>query len=440
MMAKNEYRILTGYLPRPHQELLHLSLKRFNVIVCHRRFGKTVFSLNEMIDQAMRCSKKSPQYAYIAPTYGQAKRVAWDMLKDFTKNIPGYNPNEQDLKVELHRPALGDKIKIILLGAENPGSIRGIHLDGVILDEYAEMHPEVWSQVVRPALSDRQGWGIFIGTPKGYNNFYDVYKNAENQQDWFRAMYKASETKILPQSELDAARLVMTEEEYEQEYECSFGAALIGAYYAKQIKKAEDEKRISRVAYDKAVPVSTFWDLGIGDTTAIWFVQAVGREYHVIDFLESSGVGLDWYVKQLKDKEYIYDEHVLPHDAAARELGSGKSRQETLAGYGLGRMRILERHDVDDGIHASRMIFDKCWFDDQKCKRGLDALRAYERKWDSKNNIFSAKPLHNWASHPADAFRTFAMGCRGPGLRNYGRDLPRSADSDYDMFNVHGGS
>lgn len=428
--------IFTGYLPREHQELLHRSLKRFNVIVCHRRFGKTVFSINEMVDQGLRNPKRKPQYAYISPTYGQSKRIAWEMLKDYTKDIPGATSNEQDLRVDIPRPHMDDHIRIMLLGAENPGTIRGIYLDGVVLDEFAEMHPDVWTQVVRPALSDRKGWAIFVGTPRGYNHFYDVWKSSEkDQQNWFRAMFKASETKILPQDELEAAKITMSEEEYEQEYECSFGAALIGSYYGKQITKAENDKRLlPLIQYDRAVPVATYWDLGIGDTTAIWCVQQVGKEYHIINHVENSGVGLDWYVKKLKEFDYIYSEHVLPHDAAARDLGSGKTRVETLQGYGLGRIKVLERHDVDDGIHAVRMIFDFCWFDEVKCKRGLDALRAYEKKWDAKNKIMSAKPLHNWASHSADAFRTFAMGCRGLERRNRGENLPRMSESDYDIF------
>ncbi len=441
MKAELKEKIYTGYKPRPLQEVLHSSLKRFNVIVCHRRFGKTVFSINEMIDQGVRSAKRNPQYAYIAPTYGQAKRIAWEMLKDYTRDIPGAISNEQDLRVDIPRPHLGDRIRIMLLGAENPGTIRGIYLDGVIMDEFAEMTPEVWSQVVRPALSDREGWAIFIGTPRGYNHFHNMYNNADGDPNgWFRVIYKASETNILPKEELAAAkRSGMTDEEYEQEYECSFGAALLGAYYSKQFKRAEEEKRITKVPYDRAVPVETFWDLGIGDTTAIWFVQIVGREYHVIDHLESSGAGLDWYAKQLSQKPYVYAEHVLPHDAGARELGTGKTREETLRSLEIGRIRVLPRGDVDDGIHAGRMIFDKCWFDGEKCKRGLDALRAYERKWDAKNQIFSAHPLHNWASHSADGFRTFAMGVRGPERRNSGQNLQRMADNDYDIFNSGSG-
>ena len=202
--------VSTGYVPRPLQKTMHLSLRRFNVILCHRRFGKTIFSLNEMLDKGLRCTHKNPQYAYVAPTYGQAKRIAWDQLKEIVKNIPNVTVNEADLRIDIARPHLSDRVRIILLGAENPGAIRGIYLDGVIFDEYAEMNPEVWTSVVRPALSDREGWGIFIGTPKGANHFYGVYTKAQGKEDWFTAVYKASETGILPQAELDAAREIMS--------------------------------------------------------------------------------------------------------------------------------------------------------------------------------------------------------------------------------------
>lgn len=432
--------IHTGYLPRSWQDTVHQDTSRFKVLVLHRRAGKTVCAVNEIIDRALRCEKRNPAYAYIGVTYGSVKRIAWDMMKEFTKHIPGIETNEQDLTVKFPRPHRDDHVKIMLLGSENPGSIRGIYLDGVVLDEYAEIHPDVWNQVIRPALSDRTGWGIFSSTPKGYNGFYEMAKIARTTPGWFYFELKASQSGILPEDELQAARVTMSEEEYEQEYECSFGAALIGAYYGKQIAKAETDKRITKVPYERAVPVETYWDLGIGDTTVIWYLQLIGREYHLIDYTESSGVGLDWYVREMKNKDYIYAEHILPHDAHARELGTGKTREETLKELWPGiRTRVLPRQNVDDGIHAARMLFDNCWFDEKKCRRGIDALRAYERKWDSKNKIFTAKPLHNWASHGADGFRTFAMGVRSPERRNSHQSLPTVADSDYDVFNFSAG-
>lgn len=397
-----------GYTPRPFQAFLHNSLKRFNVLVCHRRFGKTVFSIMEMIDKGLRCELHNPQYAYIAPTYGQAKRVAWEYLKDFTKHIPGAKPHEQELRIDIPRPDRGDKIRFMLLGAENPDSLRGIYLDGVILDEYAQCDPTIWGQVIRPALSDRIGWGIFIGTPKGQNHFYDIYNAAIGLESWFVACYKASKTMIVAKQELIEARATMSEEEYEQEYECSFSAALIGAYYGKYINELEKKGQICSVPYDPAVGVETFWDLGIGDTTAIWFVQKVGKEVHIIDYLEQAGVGLEWYAKELKQKPYVYDEHYIPHDGAARELGTGRTRQETLREFGI-RTTIVPRQGVDDGINAVRLALPHCWFDYERTAKGIAALKNYQRKWDSKNKMFIDKPLHDWSSHAADAFRMFGL-------------------------------
>lgn len=429
--------ISTGYEPRPLQQKIHSLLRRFNVIVCHRRFGKTVLSINEMVDRGLRNTLKNPQYAYIAPTYGQAKRVAWDYLKEYTKLIPGVTVNEAELRVDIPRPAQGDRIRFYLLGAENPGTLRGIYLDGALLDEYAEMDPTIWSQVLRPALSDRLGWVIFIGTPKGMNHFYEIYNTAKTNTDWFTAVYKASETAIIPRTELEMARATMAEEEYEQEFECSFSAALVGAYYGKAMSDVDKEQRITGVAYDPSLPVVTAWDLGVDDSTAIWFAQIAGREIHIIDYLENAGEGLDWYAKELGKKKYHYAKHLLPHDAAAKELGTGKTREETLRSLGLRKTEIVPRQSVEDGINASRLLIAKCWFDNVKCERGINALKNYERKWDTKNKIYQSKPLHNWASHGADAFRTLAMGLNERSDATNARDTrryPRAADDSFSVI------
>lgn len=435
MQEKKVEKIYLGYYPRPWQDFVHKQNQRFKVLNLHRRSGKSVFAVCEIIDKALRCERRNPVYAYVGPTYGAVKRIAWEMIKNYTEKIPGVETNEQDLRVTIPRPHLNDKIKIMLLGAENPHALRGIYLDGCIVDEYAQCDPSLWGQVIRPALSDRMGWAIFCSTPMGTSNhFYSIFRDAEKDpKNWLQFTLKASESNIIPQPELEAAKLTMSEEEYEQEFECSFTAAQIGAYYSKQMNKAETEKRICNVPYDKSVPVNTYFDIGIGDTTAIWFVQNVGKEYHVIDHLETSGVGLEWYVKEIKSRPYIYDEHFLPHDAQARELGTGKTRVETLQGFDLGKIQVAPKLPVDDGIHAVRMVLDNCWFDAVKCKRGVEALKAYERKWDPKGLVFSEKPLHNWASHSADGFRTFAVSVR-PDRPTSAKNLPSRAENDWDIF------
>jgi phage terminase large subunit len=427
--------ISTGYVPRPIQADLHRKLKRFNVLVCHRRFGKTVFSINHMIDRALRCQQKNPQYAYLAPTFGQAKRVVWDYLKQYAGAIPGAEPNEADLRIDIPIRN-GERLRFMLLGAENPMALKGIYLDGTILDEYAEMNPAAWREVIRPTLSDRQGWGIFIGTPKGQNSFYDLYERARKGDDpeWFSALYKASETGIIPQAELDSARREMTESEYDQEFECSFQAGLVGAYWGKQMEKAQLEGRICSVPYEPTVPVETFWDLGVNDTTAIWFLQRVGREIRAIDYVEESSQGLDYYAKILQKKDYLYSKHFLPHDAAARELSTGKSRQETFKKLGIKPTKILPRLDKQDQISAAGLLIPKVWFDQQKCERGIKCLQQYQRKWDAKQNVFSNSPLHNFASNGADAFQQAAIGLREEVEVSSYTTYELTADTEYDPY------
>jgi len=404
-----------GYLPRPLQAELHESFRRFNVCVCHRRFGKTVLAIAEMVARGVENLLHNPQFAYIAPTYGQAKRVAWEYLKDFTKKFPNRKVNEADLRIDIIRPDRGDHIRFMLLGADNPDSLRGIYLDGTVLDEFAQCDPSLWGQVIRPALSDRKGWAVFIGTPKGQNHFFKVYEDAkrlmhEGNTNWYCKIFKASETGVVDADELIEAKATMSEEEYNQEYECDFTAALLGSYYGKIITQLEKKGNINmNVNHDPSYAVSTYWDLGIGDATAVWFVQTVGNEIRIIDYLENTGVGLDWYAREIKNKPYSYDRHGIPHDGAARELGTGKTRQETLIDLGL-RTNVIPRQSIADGINASRVILKKnIKFHAELCSRGLDCLKSYQRKYDSKNQIFLDKPLHNWASNGADAFRMLAL-------------------------------
>lgn len=424
----------TGYYPRPHQAWLHKHLKRFNVVIAHRRMGKTYFTLNEIIDQALRCVRKNPRYYYVAPTYGSAKKICWDNIKQFTKEFPGVTTNESELRVDI--PRGDDSIRIQLLGAENPGNLKGIYADGVIFDEFAETDPTVWTEVFRPALSDRLGWAIFIGTPKGSNHLHELYRMArqDTSGEWFAALFSADDTKVIPQKELDSARHFMGADMYEQEYNCSFTAALVGAYYKHEMTAMMQQKRITKVPHDTHAQVITGWDLGMDDSTAIWFIQQTGRELHAIDYLEVTGRGLPWIVAELQKKPYNYSRHFLPHDAAARELGTGVTRIETMHSLGLKNIEVVKRQKVEDGIHAVRGVLDKLWMDQDACGFGIEALKSYERVFDSKEGVYSLKPKHNWASHGSDAMRTFAVGFRGD-AKEAGLDLPTKSESEYDVLN-----
>lgn len=393
----------TGYVARAQFVPLHKRRQRWAVAVAHRRAGKTVACINDLLDDTLRCTKPDPRFAYIAPLYTQAKDVAWSYVKRYGMTIPGAEANESELRLDL--PG-GRRLR--LYGADNYDRLRGGYLDGVILDEYADMDPRAWSEVIRPMLADRKGWAVFIGTPKGRNSFWEVWDKAEADPDWCRIMLKASETGLLPADELADARKVMTPEQYDQEFECSFQAAIQGAYFGREMQAAEADGRICRVPWEPKLLVHTAWDLGIGDATAIWFVQVTGNEIRLIDYLESSGVGLDWYAKHLREKPYSYESHLLPHDAEVRELGSGQSRVETMQSLGLQGIRVIPAQRKEDQINAARLILPRCWFD-EKTKRGVEALRQYRAEWDDKRKVLRDRPLHDWTSHPADALMVLAQ-------------------------------
>ena len=398
--------VIIPYKPRPLQREIHASLKRWNLLVCHRRFGKTVFAINELIKQAVKNQQKMPRYAYVAPYYKQAKQIAWDYLKDFTRPIPGIKVNESELRVDFPWGA-----RIQLFGADSPDSMRGLYLDAVVLDEYADMSPRIFSEVLRPALSDREGSAIFIGSAKGGTPFYDLWERVKDEPDWFVKVYKASDTGVIPNAELEDARKIMDEDEFAQEYECSWTASNKGAYYGKQLSEAQTEDRIGKVPYDPRLPVHTAWDLGVGDSTAIWFYQVLGQEIRIIDFHEDSGEGLPYYAKILDQKDYKYGEHWAPHDIQVRELGSGKSRIETAKMLGI-EFRIVPNLSIDDGINAVRNTIPRCWFDAKKCELGLQALRNYRKEYDDRRQEYKPRPLHDWSSHAADAFRYLSVSLR----------------------------
>ncbi|MCS5550591.1 MAG: terminase family protein [Gammaproteobacteria bacterium] len=393
--------IVIPYTPRTLQAKLHNELDRFNVVVCHRRFGKTVFAINQMIKSAIQDiqkGKKAPRYAYLAPLFKQAKTVAWDELKRLLIDFPGVKFNEAELRADFM------DARIQLYGADNPDTLRGIYLDGVILDEYAQMNPKMYSEVIRPALSDRKGWGVFIGTPKGKNEFYDIYHTAPEKKGWKRFLFRASETGILDDEELEMAKQDMAETEYEQEYECSWSAALRGAYYAKELEAAYDEDRVGKVPYDPSKQVVTSWDLGVADSTAVWFAQYDGKSINVIDYYESSGEGLPHYIDVLNNKGYRYGAHIAPHDIAVREFSTGKSRKDLAYSLGID-FQVAPKLKVMDGIDTVRTTLNKCWFDQDKCQKGLDALLQYRSSYNDKKKIWSQKPVHDWTSHASDAFR-----------------------------------
>jgi phage terminase large subunit len=406
-----------GYRARPQFAAFHARKQRWAVIVAHRRAGKTVACIMDLIDAAIRCQRERPRFAYIAPQLKQAKTVAWDYLKAYGLKIPGATAHESELRLDLPNGA-----QVRLHGSDNPDALRGIYLDGLVLDEAADTSPRVFNEILRPALSDRQGWCVWIGTPKGQNDFYDLWfgkdgkLGAKDDPAFFTAMLKASETGIVDDHELRSAREQMTDAQYRQEYECSFQAAIVGAYYGEELEEAGREGRICTNLYDPAIEVHTSWDIGASDHTAIWFVQRVGQKIHLIDYYAASTMGFGHFARILQSKTYKYGRHFFPHDVGNQYQDGGeltRTRRQTIEGLGI-PVTVVAKWGLEDGINAVRRILPKCWFDQDKCQEGIKALRQYRRKWDDVRKVFYEHPEHDWASHPADSFRYLAIAIQEP--------------------------
>jgi phage terminase large subunit len=405
-MAQAARVIELPYTPRRAFLPYHYRKQRWAVMVAHRRAGKTVATENDLIARALSLTRPHGRYAYVAPFLAQAKEVAWEYLKRYAGPALK-DKNESELWIELLNGA-----RIRIHGADNPDRLRGTYLDGCVLDEYADFRAGVWGEVIRPMLSDREGWATFIGTPKGRNEFFELWELAGREPDrWFRQMLKASESGLLSEKERAEMALDLTPDQIMQEMECSFDAAITGAYFGALIQDAEREGRIREVAYDPAVPVYTSLDLGIGDSTAIWWFQIVGRELHFIDHYEAHSQDLDHFIGVLATKPYEYGLDFLPHDAKARELIAGRSRAEHWA-RSKRAFRILPQTKVEDSINAGRLVLPRCFFDRVNCAKGLEALRQYRAEFDDKTKAFKDKPRHDWACHSADAFKYAAMGYR----------------------------
>ena len=395
------------YTPRKFQNYLHQRIRdyRWSVLVCHRRFGKTVCMINHLLMAALTSKVSNPRYAYIAPTFKQAKSIAWDYIKQFTHKIPGVKINETELRVDLP-----NKARITLLGSENCDGLRGIYLDGCVIDEYANVNDRLFPEIIRPALSDRKGFCIFIGTPQGMNNnFYELFQHAKGADDWFYFKAKASETKVVDQDELTKAKEVMGENKFKQEFECDWIANIEGSIYGKTLAKMENQRQITRVPYDPSLPVNTAWDLGVSDHSAIIFFQQLGRSINIIDYHEERGQGMPHFIELVKNKEYIYKDHFAPHDIEVTDFSNGKTRREVAYQLGI-RFKVVPKLPLEDGIHATTMTLPRCWIDVDHCKKLIDALRHYHRKYLDKNRMFRSKPVHDWSSHACDALRYMSIG------------------------------
>lgn len=394
------------YNVRPYFQGMHDRKQRFGVVVAHRRAGKTVACIYEAVIRALYTPKKNARYAYIAPFFRQAKDVAWVYLKQATSGI-AQEVRESELRIILPNGAW-----ITLYGADNPDALRGIYLDGVIVDEIADCRPSLWGEVLLPTLADRRGWAVFIGTVKGKNHFYDMWENAKNDPSWFSLLLKPEDTHVLSNEDLQELQKQMDEPQYAQEFLCDFTAAVKGTFYADQIQQLEAEGKITpRPLYDPDLPVQCAADLGYTDSTAFWFWQEAPDGLRIIDYYQAQGEPLNHYIDMLESKPYNYERVWLPHDARAKTLQTGRSTVEQILETGL-PCSITPNLKVLDGINAVRKILPDCHFDLATTHEGVEALRAYKREFNELTKSFRDKPLHNWASDGSDAFRYLAIVCQ----------------------------
>jgi phage terminase large subunit len=379
------------------------------VCVVHRRAGKSTALLWRGLKRVLTEKKPLPRVVHILP-YGVmwSRTGLWDQAVRAADAIPGAEVRKAAMSIRLPNGGIWQAG-----GADNPDSWRGGYADECIIDEADDTPPSMVPLVIEPMLADRDGVLVRSGTPKGRGLLQGAYDRARTTPGHSSYLLDYRKTGALSEQAIARLRLEMSEEEFAQELECSFESPNSGSYYGKLMQQAEDEGRITHVPHEPTLRVWTAWDLGIDDSTAIWCLQTTrGGQWRLIDYIEGSGEALDYYVGLLRQRNYAYEKHLLPHDAEVRELGSGRSRTETLHGLGVRPTRIVRQHNVADGINAVRMVLPRCWFDAEKCALGIRALRHYRREWHEAAQTWRGTPVHDHASHGSDSMRYLALGVR----------------------------
>lgn len=441
-MSEGVIEIPNGWYPRDYQydawDFLDKGGRRLD-LPWHRRCGKDLFSLAALSKAAISVPGI---YWHILPYYAQARDVIWNgRTNDGVPFLDVFGPekggiitrkHENEMSIELCNQSI-----FKLHGADQPDRLVGGNVRGCVLSEWSLMDPEVWTKIIQPMLEANKGFAIFIYTPRGKNHAYRQRQRIKGDPEWFSQILTINDTRdeqgnpIISPERVDKMRKEGTNEALiQQEYYCSFESPIEGAYYEKEMARVMTEKRICRVPWEPRLPVDTAWDLGMNDSTVVWFFQHVNSEIRVIDLYHNSGEGLAHYAKVLKERPYVYGTHYGPHDLAVRELGSADSRIDTARRLGV-RFRLVNRQRVEDGIEAVRNILPRCWFDSDKCDRGIEALKGYHKTWNEKEECYSDRPVHDWTSDYADAFRTYAMGRRG----TVEKRAPDRAKAEYDIFN-----
>ena len=408
-----------GWLPRFYQVPLFEYFEnggKHAVEVLPRRHGKDYSAMNLI---ALMSQQRKGLYWIVYPQLKQGRQIAWDgMAKDGSKFIDVFpeelitKKHNDDMSLELVN---GSRFQV--MGADYPDNLRGPNPVGIVYSEYAVMDPEA-AKILAPIILENGGWELYIYTPMGNNHGLKKLNYAKAHKNWFWDHRTAADLKVLTPEQLREAREECEDESlFQQEYMCSFEAPLSGAYYAKELAKALEEHRIGKFPINPKYPVHTAWDLGMDDSTSIWFFQIIGRAVYMIHYYEVSGAGLPPCIHYLQEfqKTYgiMYGTHYAPWDIVVRDWTTGKARIDVARELGL-QFRIVQKHAIEDGIEAVRNQLPICYFDEVECDRGVDALRSYMKEWEEDKHVFKPKPRHDWASHGADAFRTMAFGLRMP--------------------------
>lgn len=405
----------SGWEGSPEHQLV--AYEKRAAVVWHRRGGKDLFGINFIAEQLYA---RRGTYWHCLPTYAQGRKVVWDEILRFKKPFPKElveSSHDKDMQIQFKGDESGPGSVYQVVGTDSIDRLVGGNPIGIVFSEFSLADPAAW-YLLQPVLRENKGWAMFIYTPRGHNHGYDLAQKArrsmETDKRWFFQQLTVKDTihegcRVITEAMIQQDREDgMPEELIQQEYHGSWDAPLVGAYYSKEMTLADKEQRICPIGYERKLPVYTYWDLGVDDSTSIWFIQKYGLQYRVIDFYEAEGEGLAHYATVLKEKKYLYEQHWAPHDISVKELGTGKTRLETARSLGI-KFRIAKKLAVADGIEAVRNILGRCWFETDKCRKGVNSLSSYQKSFDETKKVFSNQPLHNWASHAADAFRTFAV-------------------------------
>lgn len=448
-----EIEIPNKWDPRDYQmplwEALEGGCKRA-VAVWHRRAGKDSLSLNWTAASAFQ---RVGVYWHMAPTQKQVRKIVWDNIDGKGRRIIDQvwpkelraNQKDNEMQITLKNGSIWQCV-----GSDNYDSLVGSNPVGVVFSEFSIADAKAWDYV-RPILAENGGWALFIYTPRGPNHGKRLYDMAKNDPNWFGQILTVDDTGVISAEAVDEERKAgMSDAMIEQEFYCSFSGVVDGSYYGKLIQAARQEDRITRVPHDPQLPVEVAFDLGVNDDTAMWFYQKVGLEIRVLRYYENRGQGIEHYAKIAQQQPYTYLQFNMPHDAGHQQMATGKSlakQMQTLTGV---RCHVSPREQslADEvGIQAVRDVLPRCYFDYEGCKDGVEKLELYRRKYDDKNEVFMSKPLHDFTSHAADAFRELAKSVRttsfanaraqqtmGMGLPYYGEAQAADAYSDYDVF------